>query len=151
MPARYTPVSSLSQRKPSTLDDQDSIASKKYMLKDSIGRLSPLLWWRTRPPQDLSYCDVQTIREVLLGSDPIGDYDWLPALAGDSAAAIGVAIRVLKAHGMSNPLIDRAMSAVLCCLLEDDRASIALMTSALRRRAKIDPQCHDLWQLWCSI
>ncbi|WP_194460267.1 hypothetical protein [Bradyrhizobium sp. CCBAU 53421] len=147
MPVKSTPAHSLAPSSLSRLDALEQVSPRSSTFQNSI-ELSPLVWWRTRLPQDLDRRDVKRIRAVLLRTEPINDCDWLRALTGDPAAAIGVAIRVLKFHGMVDPMTDVAMSSVLCCFLEDDRASTALIASALRRRKKIDPQCHDLWLLW---
>ncbi|NEU97985.1 hypothetical protein [Bradyrhizobium uaiense] len=147
MSVKHTTAHSVVRSSISQLNALDQVLPRSRTLQNSI-ELSPLVWWRTRLPQDLDRRDVRRIRAVLLRTDPLNDCDWLRAVTGDPAAAIGVAIRVLKFHGMTNPLTDVAMSSVLCCFLEDDRASPILIASALRRRRKIDPRCHDLWLLW---
>jgi hypothetical protein len=109
---------------------------------------SPLHWWRIRRPQGFGRHDVKAIRAALFGVEIVDDVDWLRAVAGDPATAIGVAVRQLKAYGMTSPVIDAAVSAVLCCALEGDHAARVLISSALRRRKKIDPFCHQLCLLW---
>ncbi|WP_316228441.1 hypothetical protein [Bradyrhizobium sp. SZCCHNR1039] len=108
----------------------------------------PVHWWRTRRPQDFEATDVRILRAELFKTDAIDDCDWLYAVTGNAAAAIGIAIRALKQHGMTNPAIDAVVSAVLCCALEGDGASKVLLLSALRRRQKIDPRCRHLVLLW---
>ncbi|MCC8944195.1 hypothetical protein H8A97_03535 [Bradyrhizobium sp. Arg62] len=147
MPVKPTPAHNLAPRSISRLDALDQASPRSCAFQNSI-ESSPLAWWRTRLPQDLDRQDVKRIRALLLRAEPINDCDWLRAATGDSAAAIGVAIRVLKFHGMTDSLTDVAMSAVLCCFLEDDGASTALIRSALRRRRKIDRRSHDLWLHW---
>jgi hypothetical protein len=56
--------------------------------------------------------------EVSFRLDIVHDGDWLHAVTGDSATAIGVAIKGLKVLGMTNPVIDAAVSAVFCCAIE---------------------------------
>jgi hypothetical protein len=110
----------------------------------------PLHWWRTQRPQNLSRRDVKAIRAALLRIDIVHDVDWLRAATGHPAMAIGVAIKGLKVFGMTNPVVDAVVSAVLCCALEGDHAAKVLISSALRRRKKIDPRCHELSLLWIS-
>ena len=108
---------------------------------------SPLHWWRTRRPQTSGRREVKAIREALLGVE-VNDLDWLRAVTGNPAAAIGVAVRHLHAYGMTSPVIDAVVSAVCCCALEGNHAARVVVSSALRRRRTIDPFCHELCLLW---
>jgi hypothetical protein len=109
---------------------------------------SPLHWWRTRRPQGYGRHDVKAIRAALLEVGIVNDVDWLRAVTGDPATAIGVAVRQLNAYGMISPVTDAVVSAVLCCAIEGDHAARIVISSALRRRKKIDPLCHELCLLW---
>jgi len=120
----------------------------RIALRSHSASLSPLHWWRTRRPYDFELQDARVIRVQLFKTDTVQDSDWLRAVTGNAAAAIGVAIRALKQHGMTNPAIDATMSAVLCCAIEGDNASKVLILSALRRRKKIDSYCRHLVLLW---
>jgi len=91
---------------------------------------------------------VKAIRAALLGVEIVNEVDWLRAVTGHPATAIGVAIRQLSAYGMTSPVIDAAVSAVLCCAIEGNHAARVLISSALRRREKIDPLCQELIMLW---
>lgn len=108
---------------------------------------SPLHWWRTRRPQSFGRHDVKAIRLALLGVR-VNDADWLRAVTGHPSTAIGVAVRHLHAYGMTSPVIDAVVSAVICCALEGNHAARVVVSSALRRRKKIDPFCHELCLLW---
>ncbi len=110
----------------------------------------PTHWWRTRSPYDFSMRDVGAIRRTLLRTDLVNECDWFRAVGGDAAAAIGIAIKGLKSHGMRNPVTDAVVSAVLCCAVEGDAAAKVVMISALRRRAKIDPICYGLRLRWLN-
>ncbi|WP_342738793.1 hypothetical protein [Bradyrhizobium sp. B117] len=105
-------------------------------------------WWRLRSPHDLSMRDVRAIREALLETDLVRDCDWFRAVAGDAAAAIGIAIKGLKSHGMKDPVTDAIVSAVLCCAVEGNPGAKVVMISALWRRARIDPVCYGLRVRW---
>lgn len=80
-----------------------------------------------------------------------GEVDWLRAVTGDPATAIGIAVRQMQAYGMTCPLVDAALSAVLCCALEADSAAHVVVESALRRRRKIDPACAELILEWRAV
>lgn len=112
--------------------------------------MSPLHWWRTRRPKSFNRSDVKIIRAYLLRIQIIDDDDWMRAVTGNPAAAIGVAVRQLKACGMKSPVVDAAVSAVLCCAIEGDAAAPCLILSALRRRSKIDPLSHKLISRWVT-
>lgn len=110
--------------------------------------LSPLIWWRTRKPR-LRLCQsICEIREALLGTEICGQPDWSRAILGDAAIAIGVAGEQMKVHVITATEVDLALSAVLACALEGDPASPIVISSALRRRAKDDPSCKPLSDLW---
>lgn len=112
---------------------------------------SPLHWWRARRPQSFSRSDVKAIRAHLLRTETVNDIDWMQAVTGDPATAIGIAVRQMQAYGMTCPLVDAALSAVLCCAIEGDSAARAVVESALRRRRKIDPICAELILAWRSV
>jgi hypothetical protein len=109
---------------------------------------SPSLWWRTRSAGAFDVRDAQRLRIFLRESSKADDLQWNNALHGDSAAAIGVAVRVAwrKEHiGIS---ADAALSAVLACALERNAAATFLLSAALDRRAKTDPHCASLAGSW---
>lgn len=111
---------------------------------------SPLELWRTCKPKALARAEVSRLRKVLLGTELISEPDWNRAVLGDVAVAIGVAVRQLKSRKIAEPEIDLALSAVLACAIEGDAAAAVLISSALRRRSKIDPSCRTLSLLWLA-
>ncbi|MDA9509422.1 hypothetical protein XI09_33260 [Bradyrhizobium sp. CCBAU 11386] len=112
--------------------------------------ISPLHWWRIRPPHEMDLLDVRTIRSELLKLDVCAHHSWLNAVLGDAAAAIGIALAALRDCGMTNPLVDAAMSTVVCCALEGDKAGVTVVLSALRRRQRIDNRCCRLVTAWAQ-
>ncbi|WP_256807402.1 hypothetical protein [Bradyrhizobium sp. Bra64] len=113
--------------------------------------LPPTRWWRARSPHDFSRKDIRTIREFLLRHERVADCDWLGAVGGDPATAVGIAIKGLQRHGLKNPITDAVISAILCCALEGDPTAKMVLISALRRRAKFDSRCHMLRLHWLHI
>lgn len=107
----------------------------------------PLHWWRTRAPRSLRRSDIRVLRAHLLRT-PVADLDWFRAATGDAAAAIAVAIRAMQTAGMTNPVVDAALSAVLCCALEGDSASPVVILSALNRRSRFDSRSAELSRFW---
>lgn len=112
------------------------------------GVVTPAIWWRTRAPQTVSRNDIRTVRASLLKTKLPHEADWLYAITGDPAIAIGVAVRQLNAYGMLCPLVDIAMAAVHCCAIEGNAAARAVVESALRRRRRFDPFCDELLLQW---
>ncbi|MBN8974804.1 MAG: hypothetical protein J0H51_22695 [Rhizobiales bacterium] len=76
------------------------------------------------------------------------DPDWHDAISGDPSAAIAIAVRAMKHMGIDAPGIDTALSAVLACAIDGDMTCPIVLSSALRRRSRIDPNCGSLAQSW---
>ena len=117
-------------------------------LAPDLAPSSPLIWWRTRKPSVFLCWGIGGIRAVLLGTEIRGEPDWSRAILGDAAVAIRVAVAQMKVRKITATEVDLALSAVLACALEGDPASAILISSALRRRSKLDPSCRLLSQLW---
>jgi hypothetical protein len=109
---------------------------------------SPLRLWRTREPASFSRKDIAPLRRCLLKATTIAEPEWIDAAAGDVIAAIAVGIKLLNRHVIGAIEIDLALSAVLACAIEGDATSPVLISSALRRRSKLDPACRCLSELW---
>jgi hypothetical protein len=110
---------------------------------------SPLTWWRTREPRTLSRSGTECARlRALIRKRLVPDVDWLDAVSGEATAAIAVAIRQMDSRSIGDWEIDLALSAVLACALEGDATAPIVLSSALRRRSKIDPACHRLVDPW---
>ena len=109
---------------------------------------SPLLLWRRREPSYFTPKDSALLRWALIKTQMETEPHWLNAVTGDSATAIAVAARQLQSHVITAAEIDLALSATLACAIDGDATSPILISSALRRRAKIDPECRRLSMLW---
>jgi len=118
------------------------------LVASDLAPFSPLIWWRTRKPRLLLCQGIREIREALLGTEIRGQPDWVRAILGEAAIAIGVAVEQMKVHVVTATEVDLALSAVLACALEGDPTSPIVISSALRRRAKRDPPCGPLSDLW---
>ncbi|HMN15745.1 MAG TPA: hypothetical protein PKD55_25800 [Bellilinea sp.] len=102
-----------------------------------------LSWWRTRARNDFS--------GSLLATTFPTEFDWYRAATGNAAAAIGIAIRQMKHNSILAEGVDQSVSAVLCCALDGNAAARVLISCALRRRSKVDPECRDLIQGWLAV
>jgi hypothetical protein len=113
---------------------------------------SPLTWWRTREPCTFSRPGIESKRlQALIRRRSILDPDWPNAVKGDASAAIAVAIRQLKKHVICAEEIDLALSAVLTCALKGDVTSPIVLSSALRRRTRVVPECSHLVESWLKV
>jgi hypothetical protein len=107
-----------------------------------------LIWWRTRVPTEFTGKDNTILRWTLLQNKITEEPHWSDAVVGKVATAINIAIRCLKTRPINHPEVDLALSAMLACALDHDVTAGILISSALRRRAKIDPRCRLLSDLW---
>jgi hypothetical protein len=77
---------------------------------------------------------------------------WRDATTGqdedDGALAIGICVRQIKQYPINAVEVDLAVSATLAYALLGDAASMVLISWALKHRAKIDPPCALLSDLW---
>ncbi len=117
-------------------------------LAPDISQLSPLIWWRTRAPSPLLCKGIGGIRKALLGTEVPEELDWSRAILGDAAIAIRIAVEQMKVRKITATEVDLSLSAVLACALEGEPASAIVISSALRRRSKLDPSCKTLSLLW---
>ncbi len=97
---------------------------------------SPLIWWRTRAPNEFTGKDIAVLRWTLMQHRIAGEPYWSDAVIGKVTTAINIAVRRLKARPIDHPEIDLALSAMLACALDHDVTSGILISSALRRRSK---------------
>lgn len=112
------------------------------------GSRFPFGWWRMRDPVSFNARDLTILRKILLRTPFAAEPDWHRAITGDAATAIGIAAHQMLSRSIAAPEIDLSVTAVLACALESDAASRVLISSALRRRAKIDPTCKCLSEKW---
>lgn len=110
----------------------------------------PLMWWRTRQPQSFTEKDLSPLRCSLIGTTALSDPEWPEAIAGGPVATLSIGLRMLRRHGIGAREIDLAISAALACAIEGDATSPILISSALRRRSKLEPACLRLSERWLS-
>jgi len=113
---------------------------------------TPLAWWRSRRPDRLFRKDSASLRLALAGTHIESEPRWRDAATGDcegdGALAIGICVRQIKQHPINATEVDLAVSATLAYALLGDAASAILLSWALKHRAKIDPPCALLSDLW---
>ena len=92
------------------------------------------------------------MRFALAGTRIESEPHWPDAARGDgegyAAIAIGICVRQIKRHPINAPEVDMAVSATLAYALLGDAASAVLLSWALKHRAKVEPGCAVLSDLW---
>ncbi|MGM5019036.1 hypothetical protein [Tardiphaga sp. 367_B4_N1_1] len=116
--------------------------------------VSPLIYWRTRRPDQMCRKDSASIRFALSGSRLDCESRWLRAILGDGdgdeTVAMHICLRQIKNHPIDAPEVDLAVSATLANALLGKSTSAIFLSWVLKYRAKIDPRCalySDLWLL----
>jgi hypothetical protein len=112
----------------------------------------PLIWWRRRSPDQFVRRDAASLRLTLTATHLDNETRWRDTIIGDvqeyAATAIGICVRQIKKHPIDSIEVDIAVSATLSYALLGDAACAVLMSWALKHRARIDPPCAMLSDLW---
>jgi hypothetical protein len=112
----------------------------------------PLIWWRKRTPDQFVRRDAASLRLALTTTHLDNETRWRDTITGDvqeyAATAIGICVRQIKTHPIDAAEVDLAVSATLSYALLGDAACAVLMSWALKHRARIDPRCALLSDLW---
>lgn len=117
----------------------------------NVDRNPPLKWWRTRPPVDFCDLDPGILRRAVAESVRPSDISWCRAINTQVEPAIEIAKHCMTLQKMSHPVIDIALSAVLAFAIEGNKAARAAIANNLRSRARVDPYCRRLSNLWLDI
>lgn len=91
----------------------------------------PLSWWRTIRAEHFDTTIAKLLREQIAMVAIIGEPAWDAAVAGDTAAAIGMALR-LTPDAASPVIRDLVMTALLACAAEDNAAACLALSHSLR-------------------
>ncbi|MBR1004883.1 MULTISPECIES: hypothetical protein [Bradyrhizobium] len=108
----------------------------------------PLVWWRLLPPHLLGGAEHLQVTAALEGLAVMGGgMEGAAALAGDAAAAIGMALSLIPLRVVTLQ-IDIVMSALLSCALAGDPASVLVLSHVLGRCQWGDPCAEELGLAW---
>ncbi|MBN8974569.1 MAG: hypothetical protein J0H51_21470 [Rhizobiales bacterium] len=92
----------------------------------------PLIWWRTRTPDEFVRRDAASLRLALTATHLDDETRWRDTITGDvqeyAATAIGICVRQIKKHPIDATEVDIAISATLSYALLGDAASAVLMS-----------------------
>jgi hypothetical protein len=93
--------------------------------------VSPLHWWRTLPPDAFRDAEQILLRTTVERIGVLhGDEDLAVALAGDAAAAIGVAFSLMPIE-KTTLTVDIAMTALCRCALAPNAAAALVMAQVI--------------------
>lgn len=112
---------------------------------------SVLKWWRTRTPSHFAAGEADLIRQAVRRLARKNRAEWSFGITDEVTIAIGAAIDRMKVRVIGHPEIDLALSAALSFAVEGDATAGVLISSALRRRGRLDPRCCRLGALWLSF
>lgn len=110
-----------------------------------------LKWWRTRPPRHFVHGEAEIVRRAVKRMIRNNRAEWSVGITDEVTIAIGAAIDRMKIRVIGHPEIDLALSAVLAFAVEGDATSGVLISSALRRRGRLDPRSCRLGALWLGF
>lgn len=96
----------------------------------------PLHWWRQLSADAFTSAHVAVLRRSISGITIMNEPRWRDAVRGDSAAAIGIALRTAKRRCAQNPALDLVMSAVLLVALADEPAARCVLTTMINRYSR---------------
>lgn len=113
---------------------------------------TPLIWWRTKRPDQLFRKDSATLRWALTATHVANEHRWRDVAFGDPEGsgilAIEICVRQIQRRGIIATEVDSAASAVLANALLGETASTIILAWALGQRARVDPSCDLLSDLW---
>ncbi len=102
--------------------------------------IPPLHWWRERVVTDITLADLPMLRRCIRGFDMLGLPRWKDAERGDVAAAISVALALVKAGRLACPSMTLPATALLIAAVKGDAAAasvIAHLKKLLTAEAKL--------------
>jgi hypothetical protein len=82
--------------------------------------IPPLHWWRLRPLAEVRPLDIPMLTRCIRGFTMLGEPRWRAAEAGDVAAAIAVALKLLKTGRFGTPAMDLVGTALLIAAVKGD-------------------------------
>jgi hypothetical protein len=83
-------------------------------------KIPPLHWWRLRPLAEVSPLDIPMLTRCIRGFTMLGEPHWGAAETGDVAAAIAVALKLLRTGRFVTPAMDLAGTALLIAAARGD-------------------------------
>jgi hypothetical protein len=114
-----------------------------------LSAVPPLQWWRRLPADAFTSARLDVLRRAIRGIHIMGEPTWRDAAQDDAAAAVGVALRIVKRAATPTPVVDLVMSAVLLATLAGDPAAAMVLTTMIKRKAA-KAQIKGLLASWAA-
>jgi hypothetical protein len=108
-------------------------SSRTTLRAIDLSVVPPLHWWRQLSADAFTSAHLAILRKSIFGIIIMNEPHWPDAVRGDSATAIGIALRTAKRHCALNPALDLVMSAVLLVALADEPAARCVLTAMINR------------------
>jgi hypothetical protein len=112
-----------------------------------VSRIAPLSCWRTLPADQFSNTRTVAIRKSLAAIHLLDEPCWRAALAGDDAAAVGVAVKLMPVERITCRT-DMVMSALCLSALHGSAAACLVLGHILKQVGAIEPaakRCAASW------
>lgn len=106
--------------------------------------IPPLEIWRRRNPADITPEAVVEIRRALAGPILLHHRRWLGATTGDDAAAVAVAIELLRRQGTGTTFADLVMSSLVVHAMAGNAAAAMVLAHGLASLSHGRPDAADL-------
>jgi hypothetical protein len=97
-----------------------------------VSRIAPLSCWRTLPADQFSNTRTVAIRKSLAAIHLLDEPCWRAALAGDDAAAVGVAVKLMPVERITCRT-DMVMSALCLSALHGSAAACLVLGHILKQ------------------
>jgi len=107
---------------------------RRRVRASQLSPVPPLQWWRRLPAHAFTTDHVSVLRRAFAGIGMVGEPRWEGAVHGHPAAAVGVALRIIKENRSPTPVVDLTMSTVLVAAIAGDQAAIMVLTMVIDRR-----------------
>lgn len=107
---------------------------RRRVRASQLSPVPPLQWWRRLPAHAFTADHVSVLLRAFAGIGMVGEPRWEGAVHGHPAAAVGVALRIIKEHRSPTPVVDLTMSTVLVAAIAGDQAAIMVLTMVIDRR-----------------
>lgn len=93
---------------------------------------SPTGWWRTIAAPNFHLMALGAMKAAIEKVEVLGEPRWRDAVAGDAAAAVGVALS-LKRQDVAPGMLDLVMTALVICACEGNATACIVLSNVIRR------------------
>jgi hypothetical protein len=93
---------------------------------------SPTEWWRSIAAPNFHLMALGAMKAAIEKVEMLGEPRWRDAVAGDAAAAVGLAL-LFDPHKVSSGKLDLVMTALVICACEGNATACLVLSRIIRR------------------